>query len=724
MCPLSRDLCACPGRSASCPALNWTGHGCGCGCAGVAGWDAHQYPLPNAPLANASMIACADEYGATRGSVGHEWIASPPSPTCPHGWCDMYSSEVWVGNFTTYSDLLQGMIANRGLSSAIYTQCSDVEAEMNGILTYDRVLKLPPLDADRVRALNLRLWKSDDIESRAPLRLGPLEFSEPPVLIATTPWADTSGESFYRLNSSLIVGSTMEAGCRGSGCTFASQDGGKSWREWAAGEYKSTVPAGLQRDTIDGNFFPVLPPMQWLARGSNAAFFKYGGFAGLGPNATHIPGGGFRGFRALPGTVLEFPTEPDETGIPAKLSPMLEPNISYTGLPWPVRAAEFCAEDAHGDLMETADGALLHVVSLAWNPTPGCNWNECNRSGTLRRTCTPPGFICNRGSIVAFRSEDGGHEFTFAAVVANSSWYDLTSAIYSHEGAGEPDSAMLRDGTVVTVMRFDAGDACQWGPFPEDVASCYKNYRASRSTSHGRTWSVPMTIPKAGTARPRVTSFGGSWLLLTGGRMFNQGRNDLGLWWSADGAATDYGWHGTSLTYVHNLLAVNSSQLCPAVLNATNVRATTAYTSLLRLTPTAGLIVYERQIHWWNPVPPHLPTPLSQWFSLSFRFSPRTSKNDDDAALPLLASIFADNAVLQRAPATPQLWGWAAASATVTVQLSGLKRLSTVVGPSGSWSVTLPPQLARTNVSLVVTCGSHTVGRSNLAFGEVIFFGG
>ena len=233
-----------------------------------------------------------------------------------------------------------------------------------------------------------------------------------------------------------------------------------------------------------------------------------------------------------------------------------------------------------------------------------------------------------------------------------------------------------------------------------------------------------MTIPKAGTARPLVTSFGGSWLLLSGGRMFNQGRNDLGLWWSEDGAATDYGWHGTSLTYVHNLLVVNSSQLCPAVINATDVRATTAYTSLLRLTATDGVIVYERQIHWWNPVPPHLPTPLSQWFALAFKFAPRTSKNDDDAVLPLLASIFTDNAVLQREPATPQLWGWAAASATVTVQLSGLKRLSTGVGPSGTWSVTLPPQAARTNVSLVVTCGSHTVERSNLAFGEVIFFGG
>jgi hypothetical protein len=37
-----------------------------------------------------------------------------------------------------------------------------------------------------------------------------------------------------------------------------------------------------------------------------------------------------------------------------------------------------------------------------------------------------------------------------------------------------------------------------------------------------------MRIPTAGTARPRVTSFGGAWLLLSGGRMFNQGRNDLG----------------------------------------------------------------------------------------------------------------------------------------------------------------------------------------------------
>lgn len=43
----------------------------------------------------------------------------------------------------------------RGLSATVYTQLSDVEDELNGLLTYDReVLKLPE---DLVRAVNLRL---------------------------------------------------------------------------------------------------------------------------------------------------------------------------------------------------------------------------------------------------------------------------------------------------------------------------------------------------------------------------------------------------------------------------------------------------------------------------------------------------------------------------------------------------------------------------------------
>ena len=161
MCQLPPSLCTCPGRSSSCPALNWTGRGCGCGCSD--GWDAHQYPLPNAPLASRTMIACADEYGATRGAItGHEWYASPRRPGYD------FDSRAWVDNFTTFSDLLRGMIARRGLSSAIYTQVSDVEGEINGIQTYDRVLKLSPTEADATKALNYRLWyhKTDDKDAR------------------------------------------------------------------------------------------------------------------------------------------------------------------------------------------------------------------------------------------------------------------------------------------------------------------------------------------------------------------------------------------------------------------------------------------------------------------------------------------------------------------------------------------------------------------------------
>ena len=156
MCHLSAELCTCPGRSAICPGLNWTGQQCGCGCNGTAGFDAHQYPDPNAPLATARMISCADEYGATRGSIGHAWVG---------GGNATYNSSVWVGAFRDFSALLAGMISNRGLSSAIYTQISDVETEENGIQSYDRILKLTAQDADDVRGLNLRLLtalKNDD----------------------------------------------------------------------------------------------------------------------------------------------------------------------------------------------------------------------------------------------------------------------------------------------------------------------------------------------------------------------------------------------------------------------------------------------------------------------------------------------------------------------------------------------------------------------------------
>ena len=43
----------------------------------------------------------------------------------------------------------------RGFSAAVYTQTSDVEIEINGLLTYDR--KVIKLDEERLRKINEKI---------------------------------------------------------------------------------------------------------------------------------------------------------------------------------------------------------------------------------------------------------------------------------------------------------------------------------------------------------------------------------------------------------------------------------------------------------------------------------------------------------------------------------------------------------------------------------------
>ena len=43
----------------------------------------------------------------------------------------------------------------KGFSGAIYTQTTDVEGEVNGLMTYDR--KILKLDVERVKKINLKV---------------------------------------------------------------------------------------------------------------------------------------------------------------------------------------------------------------------------------------------------------------------------------------------------------------------------------------------------------------------------------------------------------------------------------------------------------------------------------------------------------------------------------------------------------------------------------------
>lgn len=54
-----------------------------------------------------------------------------------------------------YENEVIPLIASQGLSAAVYTQVSDVEDEVNGLLTFDRRVCKP--DADRMRRINGKL---------------------------------------------------------------------------------------------------------------------------------------------------------------------------------------------------------------------------------------------------------------------------------------------------------------------------------------------------------------------------------------------------------------------------------------------------------------------------------------------------------------------------------------------------------------------------------------
>lgn len=122
-------------------ASGWNDHGVG----DVV--DKHIYPGPSAPPIERNRAAVLGEFGGTWASVpGHVWKQLGIRYRSRHG------KETLTRR---YEDLLHQTYALRdtaGLSAAVYTELTDVEVELAGLLTYDReVLKV---DEARVRNAN------------------------------------------------------------------------------------------------------------------------------------------------------------------------------------------------------------------------------------------------------------------------------------------------------------------------------------------------------------------------------------------------------------------------------------------------------------------------------------------------------------------------------------------------------------------------------------------
>jgi hypothetical protein len=112
--------------------------------------DIHRYPGPAAPKPSQTRVAVLGEYGGLGLPLpGHTWQSKK-------NWG--YRSFTNQADLTeAYLDLLDRLrpLIEEGLSAAIYTQTTDVEIEVNGLLTYDRAVKKIPVSiaAEAHRAL-------------------------------------------------------------------------------------------------------------------------------------------------------------------------------------------------------------------------------------------------------------------------------------------------------------------------------------------------------------------------------------------------------------------------------------------------------------------------------------------------------------------------------------------------------------------------------------------
>lgn len=115
--------------------------------------DLHNYPHPEMYLYDKDYINVLGEYGGIGWPVeGHLW-----QPDRNWGYVQFKSADDVLDTYEKYADMLIDLIDD-GFAGAIYTQTTDVEIEVNGLMTYDR--KVVKLDMERLSAINRKVIES------------------------------------------------------------------------------------------------------------------------------------------------------------------------------------------------------------------------------------------------------------------------------------------------------------------------------------------------------------------------------------------------------------------------------------------------------------------------------------------------------------------------------------------------------------------------------------
>jgi len=115
--------------------------------------DLHNYPGPEMYLYDGQRPTVLGEYGGIGLALeGHLWASDKN-----WGYVQFKNPKEVTDEYVKYAESLLKM-SKSGFSAGVYTQTTDVEGEVNGLMTYDR--KVIKIDEQRVREINKKICNS------------------------------------------------------------------------------------------------------------------------------------------------------------------------------------------------------------------------------------------------------------------------------------------------------------------------------------------------------------------------------------------------------------------------------------------------------------------------------------------------------------------------------------------------------------------------------------
>lgn len=116
--------------------------------------DLHNYPRPNLYLYDPLRATVLGEYGGI-GLVleNHLWVVDKKN----WGYVKFNSADEVTAEYIKYAEELLDLV-DKGFSGAVYTQTTDVEVEVNGLMTYDR--KVIKVNEQKIREINQKVCNS------------------------------------------------------------------------------------------------------------------------------------------------------------------------------------------------------------------------------------------------------------------------------------------------------------------------------------------------------------------------------------------------------------------------------------------------------------------------------------------------------------------------------------------------------------------------------------